>query len=189
MAKAKGTILVPTVRFLRTRREEARARLPERLHPYLEETLQTGQWYPEEDFLELLRTMAELLPGSGTALYEQLGRAAAAEHLAGVYQHLHVDGDDLLGLTRRSFALWSTMHDTGRLRALEPGPHGTTFVLEDYAHPCVEMCATLTGYLTEALRLAGLEARLRKTGCVVDGAAQCRWEATWPEASSAGESP
>jgi hypothetical protein len=179
VAKAKGTIVVPTVRFLRTRREEARSRLPERLHPYLDETLQTGQWYPEEDFLELLRTMAAMMPGSGTGLYEQLGRAAAAEHLAGIYRHLRIEGSDALGLARRSFALWSTMHDTGRLRTVDGGSDGATFLLEDYAHPSREMCATVTGYFTEALRAAGLDAALRKTACVLDGASECAWRATW----------
>lgn len=179
MAKAKGTIVVPTVRFLRTRREEARTRLPERLHGYLEETLQTGQWYPEEDFLELLRTMAALLPGSGPAIYEQLGRAAAAEHLSGVYHHLNLDGQDHLGIARRSFALWSTMHDTGRMRTVDPTPTGATFVLEGYALPSKEMCATLTGYFGESLRLAGLEAAVRKAECVLENAGRCAWRATW----------
>ena len=181
MAQAKGTIVVPTVRFLRTRRREALERLPERLHSYLKEPLQTGQWYPEEDFLELLRTMATLMPGSGPGLFEQLGRAGAAEHLSGVYQHLTLDGSDPLGIARRTFALWSTMHDTGRMRTLDPTPHGATFVLEGYAHPCREMCATLTGYFSEALRLAGLDAHVRKTLCTMDGSPRCTWQASWNE--------
>lgn len=183
MAKAKGTIVLPSVRFLRTRKEEARKVLPERFHHYLEERIQTAQWYPEEDFVALLRATAELLPGSGPALFEQLGRATAAEHLAGVYQHLVIQGGDALALARRSFALWSSMHDTGRMRAIEAGPTGATFLLESYASPSAEMCATVTGYFDEALRLAGLAATIRKRACVLDGDPHCAWAATWTEPS------
>lgn len=185
MAKAKGTVMVPTVRFLRSRKEEARARLPGRLHHYLCEPIQIGQWYPEEDFLELLRALVTLLPEAGPDALEQIGRAAAAEHLSGIYQHLNLEGGDPLGLALRSFTLWSTMHDTGRMRAVDPGPAGATFVLEGYAHPSAEMCGTLTGYFAEALRLAGLDAQVRKTECTLEGASRCAWAAHWTRSGCA----
>ena len=185
MAKAKGTVVVPTVRFLRTRKSEARSRLPERLHHYLGESLQIGQWYPEEDFLDLLQAMADLLPGSGPAVLEQIGRAAAAEHLSGIYRHLNLEGSDPLGLALRTFTLWSTMHDSGRMRAVDPSQTGASFVLEGYAHTCPAMCATLTGYFAEALRLAGLDAEVRKAECVLEGAPHCAWTARWGEARAA----
>ena len=186
MAKAKGSVVVPTVRFLRTRKEAARARLPERLHHYLETTLQVGQWYPEQDFLALLEALADLL-GAGPGVLEQIGRAAAAEHLSGIYRHLTLEGSDPLGLALRTFTLWSTMHDTGRMRAIDTSPTGATFALEGYAHPSPAMCGTLTGYFAEALRLAGLDAEVRKAECVLTGAPRCAWIARFGPAP--GEAP
>jgi hypothetical protein len=179
VAKAKGTIVVPAARFLRTRGEQARTVLPERLRGYLEETLPTGQWYPEEDLQALLRAMEALMPGSGPGLYAQLGRAAAAEQLTRVAPHRTLDGHDPLGIARRSFALWSSMHDTGRMRIVDPTPEAATFVLEDYALPSIEMCHTVTGYFSEALRAAGLEADVRKRECLLEGGTRCAWQASW----------
>jgi hypothetical protein len=182
VAKAKGSVVVPTVRFLRTRKQAARARLPERLHHYLEETLQVGQWYPEQDFLDMLEALADLL-GAGPGVLERIGRAAAAEHLSGIYRHLSLAGSDPLGLALRTFTLWSTMHDTGRMRAVDTSQTGATFALEGYAHPSAAMCGTLTGYFAEALRLAGLDAEVRKAECVLAGAPRCAWTAHWSSAS------
>ena len=191
MAKAKGTTISALVKFLRSQREAARARLSPDLHHYLEEQIQPALWYPEPDLLALIRVMLELLPASREEALAQMGRASAREHLEGVYGHLRVGGpdgsgglgeSDLMALARRSYALWATMHDTGRLTAQVEAKGRATFEIRDYALPSPEMCTILSAYFCETLRMAGtVDPEVRELECRVDGADTCRWEASWAE--------
>jgi predicted hydrocarbon binding protein len=181
MAKAKGTTLLTLVKFLRSQRKAARERLSPELHHYLEERIQPALWYPEEDLLALIRAMLELLPLSREKALAQMGRTVACEHLEGVYGHLRVEEKSgLATLARRSYALWASMHDTGRMVARLEAEARASFELRDYGLPSPEMCAILTAYFSETLRMAGVvDAEVRKLECRGDGAPSCRWEASW----------
>ena len=191
MAKAKGTTIFTLVKFLRSQRKEARERLSPDLYHYLEERIQPAIWYPEEDLLALVRVMLELLPGSREEALAQMGRTIAREHLEGVYGHLRVggaegsegsEGSELLALARSSYALWATMHDTGRLTAQVEAKGKATFEIRDYALPSPEMCAILSAYFSETLRMAGaVDPEVREIECRGDGADACRWQASWAE--------
>ena len=183
MAKAKGTTLFTLVKFLRSQREAARERLSPDLHHYLEEQIQPALWYPEEDLLALLRVMLELLPLSRQEALAQIGRTIAREHLEGVYEHLRVDDPaGLANLARRSYVLWASMHDTGKLAARLEGEAGASFELRDYGLPSPEMCTIMSAYFSETLRMAGaVDVDVRKLECRLDGAPTCRWEASWQE--------
>jgi hypothetical protein len=109
-----------------------------------------------------------------------MGRAAVREHMEGVYEHL-LRGDRL-SLARRVSTLWQTQHDSGQLRLVDRGPGQARWELEGYAHPSREMCATLRGYVLEALCASGFAgARIEKVACVLDGAERCAWDCTWRE--------
>jgi len=179
MANAKGTALVDAVKFLRSQREAARKVLPEALHGYLTERISEGRWYPEEHLLELLRAMVQLIPKPRTETLELLGRASARIHLDGVYEHL-APTSDRLAIPRRVFALWSTMHDTGRMSAHPLGETGMRLELADYALPSREMCTLLCGYHLEAFRDSGLPGlAVAEADCRCNGAALCAWEVSW----------
>jgi len=180
MAKAKGTTLLSLVKFLRAKPAIAREHLAPELHHYLEDRIQSAGWYPEEDLLGLLRCMLELMPTAREAALEQMGALVAREHLEGVYEHLLTEVSDLTSLSRRSFALWSTMHDTGRLAAHVEGSGEASFELRDYALPSPEMCSIMRGYFTETLRLGGGgEPTATETACRLRGAESCCWHVTW----------
>jgi hypothetical protein len=181
MAKAKGTTLLTLVKFLRSQREAARERLSPGLHHYLEEQIQPALWYPEEDLLALIRAMLELLPLSREEALAQMGRTVACEHLEGVYGHLRVEEQSgLATLARRSYALWASMHDTGRMVARLEAETRASFELRDYGLPSPEMCTILSAYFSETLRMASIvDPDVRKLECQSEGAPTCRWEASW----------
>lgn len=176
MAKAKGTTLVALVRFLRAHRDAARAALPAHLQHYLENRVLPSSWYPEQDLLELLRVVAPMLGASVPDPFELMGRLAARDHLEGAYAHLFEGVDHPLAIPRRAFAMWATMHDTGRFECVEEGPGSARVELADFALPSREMCSVVAGYLSETLRLCGFEAEpAEKLDCRLDGAPRCSW--------------
>jgi hypothetical protein len=181
MAKAKGTTLLTMAKFLRGQREAARERLSPDLHYYLEEQIQPALWYPEEDLLALIRAMVELIPLSREEALAQMGCTVANEHLEGIYGHLRVEGQSgLAALARTSYALWASMHDTGRMVARREAETRVSFELRDYGLPSPEMCTILSAYFAETLRMAGtIDPEVRELECRSDGAPSCRWEASW----------
>lgn|GEM_PF-2534845 len=181
VAKVKGTNLIASVKLLRKNKEAARAALPPELHRYLEERVLPTSWYPEADMAVLLRAMAPILRKLGPDPFELMGRAALREHMQGVYAHLL--RADRATLARRVSALWQSQHDTGRLTMVELGPGRARFELVEYGHPSREMCATIRGYLMEALAAAAgcTDVRAAKVSCVLDGADRCAWDCVWRE--------
>ena len=181
MAKAKGTTLLTLVKFLRSHREAACERLSADLHHYLEGQIQPALWYPEEDLLALMRVMLELLPLPREEALAQMGCTVAREHLEGVYGHLRVQKLSRLStLARMSYALWASMHDTGRMVARLEAEVRASFELRDYGLPSPEMCTIMGSYFSETLRMAGaVDVDVRKLECRLDGAPTCRWEASW----------
>jgi len=183
MAKAKGSAVEGAVRALRKQRAAAERVLDPALHAYLHERVSPARWYPEEDLLGLVRAMLRLLPGDDGAILQAMGQATAQSHQEGTYGHLITDASGAHGFTVRTMALWSSMHDTGRMRATAEGDHAMRVVLDDYAHPSREMCAIVGAYVQEVLRLSGFASpRVAKRECVVDGAPACVWECDWSAA-------
>src|SRR4051794_31957484 len=110
MAKIKGIGLVGIVKGLRTRADDARAKLPQRLHRYLVERVVVAAWYPEQDYLELLMTFAALFRIRD---FEQVGAVGAKEGLQKVYRNMLQGGVE--GAMSRMKANWRNYHDTGEL--------------------------------------------------------------------------
>ena len=177
MSKAKGTALIGAVKALRGQKDEARRLLPERLHHYLGERISVTAWYPEEDLIGLIRALLELLPGDRDQNLEVMGIATARSQGEGVYAHLFEENAS----SASTYALWSSMHDTGNLKMTRAGHNVVTFELRDYASPSPEMCAIVGVYIREGLRMAGRVAKLESTACVLDGADACIWRATWED--------
>jgi hypothetical protein len=175
MAKAKGTILLPAVKYLRSRRQEALALLPPELHHYLEKRILEVSWYPESDLLTLIRVMIELLPGTMEEIVKLIGEAAAQEHSEGIYSHLLEGGPTPAG----GFALWSSMHDSGRLRATREGDTSICIDLIDYGYPSPEMCLMVEAYILRSLSMGGVIPTAEKICCQRDGGDRCSWRCTW----------
>jgi hypothetical protein len=175
MAKAKGTVVLPAVKFLRSRRKEALERLPAELHHYLENRILEVSWYPESDLLTLIRVMIELLPGTMEDIVQVIGQTTAQEHREGIYSHLLEGGPTPAG----GFALWSSMHDSGRLQARRDGDSGMLIDLIDYAYPSAEMCLMVEAYILESLAMGGVIPNAEKLCCQRDGGDRCSWRLRW----------
>ncbi|MCG8589229.1 MAG: hypothetical protein MJE66_08055 [Proteobacteria bacterium] len=179
MAKAKGTTMVSFAKFLGSRRADAEPLLPPELHPYLDGRLMDSGWYPESELLALIQASLRLLPGTRAETLEAFGRTAAREHLEGLYSHLRGESDPW-GLPRRVFALWSSQHDTGKMRMqVADGGEGVLF-LEGYEASSPEICGILKGYLLQVLEAAELtDPAVAKATCCVEGDEVCSWSFTW----------
>jgi len=175
----KGTTMIHIVKFLRTRKEEARALLPERLRPYLQERLLPSAWYPEEDHIELCRALAKVLPDPGMDVYEFIGEFGARADLSGMYKHLLRPGDPA-GTLQKGVVIWQTYHDTGLYRVALDGPSAAHVELVSFGAPTPEICLTLRGWNRSLLRMAGAkDVTVEETRCVHRGDVYCRWEIRW----------
>ncbi len=171
MGKAKGTVFQGAVKFLRSRRAEALRTLPQTLHHYLSERVSPALWYPEEDLIGLIRAILDLHPEDRNAVLRGMGVHTAQVHREGIYSRLMQKAT-----ADASFALWSTMHDTGELltRAADEGK--VVVELRGYACPSPEMCTIIGAYVAETFRLAGRNAEEHKTLCRCRGDSLCAWE-------------
>jgi len=174
-AKAKGAVLVGLVKFLRRRREEALEVMPAEQHHYLHEDIRMTGWYPESDFVALIRACARLAPGNPDAAIEQMG-------LVGARAHADVYGDLLRSANSNSsvFALWTAQHDTGELLHFQESPTCSRVELVGFGAPSREVCLLATGYLRGGFELNGYDdVAIEKKSCAALGADRCLWRVTW----------
>ena len=175
MANAKGAVLIGLVKFLRKRRDAALDVLPAAQQHYLEEDIRLSSWYPEDDFIALIRACAKLIPGEYDAAIEQMG-------LVGARAHAEVYGDLLRSVKSNSsvFALWSAQHDTGELRGVWESPTSARVELVEFAAPSREICLLAMGYLRGGFQLNGFDGlTIEKRACAALGADRCSWRVTW----------
>jgi hypothetical protein len=178
MARVKGAAIVDSVRFLRSRKEEARKNLPPALHHYLGERILVASWYPEEDLVPLVRAVARVQRVPDMEFFDRAGRLAAHAQAKGVYRHLaHGDRESL---ARRALVLWSSQHDTGSMEIQTEEPGLVRVTLRGFAAPSREFCAINAGYVGATFEISGCEdVRVKKLACCVDGAPECAWHVTW----------
>ncbi len=74
MACANGMTVINAVKYLRKNKDAAKEFLPPKLHGYLEKRILVSEWYPEQDILPILQTLAKLIPNPGMVPYEWQGR-------------------------------------------------------------------------------------------------------------------
>lgn len=180
MGRTKGTTLVGAVKFLRAKREDARRVLPEHLHGYLNKKVSLAVWYPEDDLIGLIRAMLALIPGPRDETLRMMGRLTAREHRDGVYSHLMKDG----ATASSSFALWSSQHDTGKLRVVREGSDAIRIDLVGYQNPSPEMCAIIQAYVVETFRLAGVTVSAKEIACQRSGDEYCSWRCSSADAGA-----
>ena len=179
MPNTKGSNVVELVRFLRSRRDDARELLPSALHHYLEDRIEVTRWYPEEDSAGLQRAVAALLPVADEDAYELMGSLDAQLHLKGVYGHL-LENARTEVLPLRITALWSSVHDTGKIRVAQTQPGRSQIDLTDFGATSIEVCSSATGYIREVFRMTGVEnLNVRKSACRLSGDDLCSWTVTW----------
>ena len=167
----KGTGMIGIVKALRSRREVAKDHLPRNLHYYLTDRILVGSWYPERDYLNLLKAYRQVWP---ERTWEEIGRFGAREGLQGVYRNI-IQGD-IAASVQRMRANWRNYHNTGELIS-EIDSHVIRVRVCNYELVAKEACLLNQGYFTELLMLSGADIiRSRKVRCTADGDNECLWE-------------
>jgi hypothetical protein len=177
MGRAKGIALLDAVKFLRARRDDAGDVLSPELHKYLDEQIGASSWYPEDDLVALIRAVAKLLPGPIDRALMMMGERSARAQTA-VYGDL-IRGMNA-GTTGRTFALWSTQHDTGEMRSTYEAPNKMRVELSGFDDTSREFCLILGGYLAGTLSINGvIDGSVEKLSCRLWGDERCAWRASW----------
>ncbi|MDD9971331.1 MAG: DUF2378 family protein [Myxococcales bacterium] len=180
MGKLKGGILIEVVKFLRSRKEEARRLLRPELHSYLEDRVLASSWYDEQDYFELLEAVAKLYDApDGVDPWVLMGRTGARSSLGSAYRSMVRVGDP--ETTLKQFPLlWEVRHDTGRARVAIDGPGEGRVWLRDYALVSHQICKAIQGTITELVHQSGArDIEVEKLQCRAAYAEACCWKLSW----------
>jgi len=175
MGRVKGIAILDAVKFLRARRDDALETLPAPMHHYLDDQIGTSMWYPEGDLVELIRGVAKLLPGPIDRALMMMGERSARAQTV-------VYGDLIRGIqsNSRTFALWSTQHDTGEMRSQMESPSRVRVELAGFEDTSREFCLLLGGYLAGTLAVNGItDGSIQKLSCRLWGDSICAWRGSW----------
>lgn len=177
--QVKGSIFAKVVKGLRARREEAEQRLPGELRRYLDQQILEVSWFPEEDYLALMRVLLGLLPDPGMDIWEWVGRDAAERDFESTYRLLIKKGSPARSLD--SFpVLWKLRHDTGRTKVEQQETGRAVVELFDYALEAEEIFRSIQGTLWQTLHQAGAtDIEIERTLDTKER--HCRWELRWRE--------
>ena len=171
----RGTGILGPVKGLRVHRQRALELLPERLRGYLSQKIDVGDWYPFSDHLELLQTLIRILPFNGDS-WEWMGQLTASFDLIEVYPFTVQPGDPP-GTLLRLPEVWLLYHDAGELKVTLSNGCDASIELDGFAFTTDEYCRLLTGYFSEAVRLAGGDEV--EMSCAERGESSARWTARW----------
>jgi len=189
MAKTKGSSILLLVKALRMNREQAAKILSPRLHYYLEDRIMVSNWYPEEDYIELLRTLGTILRPQEPEPFEMMGGISARVGLTGLYKNHLFEGNPAKTL-RRGIQTWSAYHDSGQMNFIHQPGEGprkrATLELVGYELACDEVCRTTTGWIRTELAMAGAQdLDIRHSRCTAKGDGLCRWDLLWTDRQTA----
>jgi hypothetical protein len=181
--KVKGTILIQVVKLIRSRKEEGKRLVPERLHHYLSGRILPTSWHPEEDFVALMHASTELFAGPGTAedpdAWFRAARATATFYFDDTYKALVHKGDPARSLASYG-SLWKLRHDTGTVSCDRLSDTEMTIRMDNYAVVSEKMCATTQGDMAGLLDTAGAKnVKFAHPRCRAKGDTTCEWRATW----------
>lgn len=173
--KIKGVAFLGVVKLLRSRKDDAKRLLRPELHYYLSDVTHPSGWYLESEHAELLRAGSQLYPGSPDDALELMGEQAARSH-SEIYHELLVGH----GSPSRTFAMWSTQHDTGELRRVRETATRMRFELVGFNETSREHCLLLTGYIRGTFAVNGFsDVAIEKLGCRLWGDESCVWRCSW----------
>jgi hypothetical protein len=173
--KIKGVAFLGVVKLLRSRKDDALGLLQPELQHYLRDTVHASGWYPEAEHAGLLYAGSRLYSGSPDRALELMGELAARGH-SEIYHELLVGH----GSPSRTFAMWSTQHDTGELRRIREATTRMRFELVDFDDTSRELCLLLTGYFRGTFAVNGFsDVSVEKLACKLWGDESCAWRCSW----------
>src|SRR5262245_56844621 len=139
-ANVKGSALIEIVKVLRKNRDRVHDALSPELRSYLDKRILMGTWYPENDYLALLRAVVKL---AGTS-FDKVGAMGARKDLGGVYARL-TEMRDVERVVAQIPALWKNYHDTGR-EVVSVSDGKLRVELIDFVIKDVDYCKLIGGY-------------------------------------------
>ncbi|MCG8462333.1 MAG: DUF2378 family protein [Holophagales bacterium] len=178
MASIKGTGILGVVRLLAERRNHTEPLLPVDLRPYLDRQILVSSWYPEADFLALLRTMVHFTPKHGGDPWRWLGRESARVDLVEIYSSMVQKGSPW-GTLQRLPRLWRLYHDTGKAEVGVAGETRAQVFVEGYPFPGEDFSGFMAGYLDTMLELAGAHHRRIRSLRLGSASKPSVWIADW----------
>jgi hypothetical protein len=181
--KIKGTIMIEVVKFLRSKKDEARALVPPHLHHYLNSRILSTSWHPEEDYLDLMRAIIKLRSTArderGVSPWEASARDSTGAYFEGPYKSLVRKGDPGRTLSNLH-SLWRLRHDTGDVTVDLEGPRSARIELADYGLVAPEACELVQGTIWGFLHFSDAKnIKLEHNRCRARGDETCEWKASW----------
>jgi hypothetical protein len=180
--KIKGSIMSGIVKYLRVHRRDSQKLLPPHLQGYLDTRILATRWYPEEDYLGLMRVLVQLrrepkIPG--ISRYEESAREAATTHFEGPYKALLIQGDP--GRTLANLrAFWQLRHDTGEMAVTMVGKKDARVELRGYSLVASEVCDLNQGtFWGMVLHSGGKDIQMSHGKCRSRGDDVCEWRISW----------
>lgn len=156
VGKIKGSALLQMVKVLRHYRAESEKVLPSRLHHYLNSKILVSQWYPDDEFLELLGAFKEVVPPRPGDFWVVAGADGAEANFGGVYAALVRPGDPAKTLQRYP-AIWRMHHDSGRAVVRFPGERRAELEILHHLVEDERFCRLESGHVAKILQLAGAQ--------------------------------
>ena len=174
----KGSIFVKVVKSLRARREQAEPLIPQHLRSYLDCRVLGTEWFPEADYLELMKVVAQLVDSGEVEVWEFLGRDSARVDYEGLYRQFIV-GKVPAAALRGVQIMWPLRHDTGTVTIDLQGPGKAAVHLRGYALKAPEVLRAIQGTIWQTLHMAGAtDIRLR---CHQRPGSGVTWSASWTD--------
>jgi hypothetical protein len=188
MSHAKGSILIHFREYVKLKHgEDALARvlqaLPEEDRAILSGLVIHGGWYPVGVWNRALKAFLPAYYADPDEGMRSLAEFIAAEDLSTVYRMVLKVGSPEF-LMKRTTSLWSRDFDAGSLTAEEVRPRQWRLYLtaprDIEAAPDFFTCGPgVRAWITQALKLTGVNASLEHVRCRLSSADRCEYSARW----------
>lgn len=185
MARARGSIVVATLDFLRSEGGEATlvrvlGRLPAGRRDEVE-AVRPKDEIPFSLALDLWRAAERVLGPESPDWMERAGAYSIDSSGQELYGGILRKASPLEFLTQ-PVSLFRLYYHTGDMEVVLQEPGHVVLRLVGFDEPHRLFCRRQTGGLRRALELAGgEEARVRHVRCAVEGDAFCEWDLSWKE--------
>lgn len=181
MANARGTVLIPRIKYLKMRHawDDLVAALKPETRTIVTGSVLPGSWYPFDAFVDLVVQADEMFGDGDLALSKEMGRFAATANLSTVLRFL-VRLSTPKTLLGKGAALWHLHHDTGKASATMHGERGAFYEIKDFGAPHRALCAAVEGWIERSLELTGVkDIIVVERDCAARSGSVCLYQAVW----------
>ncbi len=184
VANVKGSALSSRVLWVQLNHgEKGMSRLLAQATPELRANIERGihkaQWYPFDQFIELITTIDRLFGKGDLELVEELARHGADANLTTIYRLFYKVGTThwILG---RAVRLWSAHYDSGYLEVMTRGPKTAVLRIRGFETPHEVHCRSVMGWAGRSIELSGgKHVKSSEVACRLKGNEFCQIESSW----------